>query len=121
SASFNSFNEVTGGQFQATFSGIHWYNNDASAGGSFGVRINASDAGGSGVNYVSFPAYGAGWSRNPVGGNDTTGTPFYEAIYTWTGAAAQPGTLSATAVDLAGNSANVSFPVQADTSAPSPG
>ncbi|MCB0878564.1 MAG: Ig-like domain repeat protein, partial [Thermoleophilia bacterium] len=121
SVSFNSFVEGTGAQYQAVDLGnpqLQWYNDTAPAAGSFAVRINASDGAGSQVNTVGFPLFGAGWSVSPGSGIDSTAPSPYEVTYTWTGAAAEPGAVNATATDFAGRSATQGFTVQADTAPP---
>jgi hypothetical protein len=86
--------------------------------GSFTVHAGAWDTG-SGVNDVTFPVLGSGWTpSSPV--VDTSWTSF-DATYSFSPGASQPGSRSLTAHDLVGNAASAVFDVIADATPPAPG
>lgn len=103
---------LTGIAYQLS-TGSTLYFNPAES-GSFDVRVAAFDAG-TGVHRVEFPALGAGWAPATAG---TDASAPYSFTYTWTQAAAGPGTVFATVYDNAGNSSTVPFRIEADSAPP---
>ena len=82
--------------------------------GTFTVTATATDAQ-SGVDKVTFPAVGSGFVR--TGAADDS-TPPYSRDYTWSAGATAAGAQTVTSHDLATNTANGSFTLTADSTAP---
>jgi hypothetical protein len=94
-------------------SGSTVYYRSAAAVGGFTTTASATDSG-SGIASYAFPALGAGWTSTPGSLGATT--------YSWTGAAAAPGTKQVTATNNAGaSSASSPFTLTADDAAPGAG
>ena len=85
-----------------------------SGSGTFTVTATATDAQ-SGVDKVTFPAVGAGFAR--TGSADDTTAP-YSRDYTWSTGATASGAQTVTSHDVAANTANGSFTLTADSTAP---
>ena len=85
-----------------------------SGSGTFTVTATATDAQ-SGVDKVTFPAVGSGFVR--TGAADDS-TPPYSRDYTWSAGATAAGAQTVTSHDLATNTANGSFTLTADSTAP---
>jgi len=90
-----------------------WY--DPDVGANFTVRMSAADAG-VGMQHVSFPSLGAGWT--PAGANVPGAGPNFDFSYTYTPSPATPGSVTPIAVDNAGNPRNGTFIVNPDNTAP---
>ncbi|MCW2961569.1 MAG: Na-Ca exchanger/integrin-beta4, partial [Thermoleophilia bacterium] len=94
--------------------GSTMYYNPTTA-GSFTLRMDAVDTG-SGVNNVSFPPLGAGWTP---GAAQLDYSSTYDVAYAWSGGAAvPPAGLVATATDNVLNTATEPFAVVPDTAPP---
>ena len=113
-ASFNSFSELSNGQYMHAI-GSTLYINTAQNGG-FRVAIDATDPM-SGVQQVVFPVHTGSWTGGLA---DTTGSP-YEDDYTWSSGDTAPGIVNAVVSDAAGNTRNVPYTITADTTAPAGG
>ncbi|MCB0878189.1 MAG: Ig-like domain repeat protein [Thermoleophilia bacterium] len=111
---FVGFIEGTNGPWQHAIGTTMYYNNNVGYSGDFKVEVNATDAG-TGVANVTFPAFGAGWTpAAPAADNSAP----YQGNYAWTAGSANPSLQTATATDVAGNSATVNFTVTPDNNAP---
>jgi len=116
---FNSYNEVTNGQYMVSSGSTMYFNPTYS--GTFDLKIAASDAG-TGISSVQFPDVdGAGSNWGPAGGSNSAGPNPYVFTYSWVAGATSPGLQVATAFDNAGNSANAQFSLVADNSPPTGG
>ena len=85
-----------------------------SGSGTFTVTATATDPQ-SGVDKVTFPAVGSGFVR--TGSADDSTTP-YSRDYTWSAGATASGAQTVTSHDLATNTANGSFTLTPDSTAP---
>ncbi len=104
-----SISSITESSTQSYVSGTTLYYNNNSGTANFTVNVSASDSG-SGVEKVNFP--------NTVsnGGDDTTSP--YSVTYTWDSADTYSQATNATCYDNVGNSAQASFSVIRDITAP---
>lgn len=119
SLTFNALVEGTNTQFQHIVGDNIFIKTDAALGGSFSVRMDASDP--NSVANVGFPDLDGGLALwTPGAGADLVGSPFYEYTYTWANGAADPGPQTVTATDVPGASSTMSnaFTVTRDVDGP---
>jgi hypothetical protein len=123
---FNSWNDY-GSPYVHSVGSLAWINPAAPpATYALDARVTAKDLG-SGVNRVSFPALGTGWT--PAAASDATFTSpvpvanAYTEAYAFTvpGVVSAPGIQSATAYDNSGNSGPIPFEVRHDAAGPTGG
>src|SRR5690348_15606109 len=88
-------------------------NAQAGKSGSFTASATSTDPN-SGIQKLSFPAL-AGFSS---GGGDDTTSPYGSGTYNWSGAVAASGSQTVTSTNNAGATANSTFTVTPDTTAP---
>ena len=121
---FHSFSDG-GSPWMHASGAVAWVNSSAPAGTyTLDARFTATD-GGSGMNTVSVPTIGTGWT--PAGTSNATltspvpATGGYTASYSFTtpGALTVSGPLTATATDIAGAASTATYEVRIDTTAPS--
>ncbi|MCW2950771.1 MAG: laminin sub domain 2, partial [Thermoleophilia bacterium] len=116
---FNSFNEVSGSQYTFPVGATSKIYVNTAQVGSFQVLFNVVDAG-TGVRELDFPTLGSNWMPAAPSIDNTAPSP-YSMNYDFSAGAADPGVKTVTGFDVAGNSANANFTVEADITAPNGG
>ncbi len=112
----DSYAEGANPQYQHAVGDLMWVN--PAMNGSFELRIGATDSA-TGIQRVDFPDLGSGWT--PAGASDSTGPTPFTTTYSWTQAAAEPGTQPSVAWSNANETTTAPFQVLHDALSPTGG